>query len=406
LWLLRAAAAVAAGLVVGLEREHHQVAQHEEHSHLGVRTFALLGLLGYAAAALSGHAPGLSAATLLVAGGALIAQYLRTGSRDPGLTTEIAALVTVLAGMLVDRSPLEGIAIALGTTVLLVSKPWFGSFVPKLRRAELTSTLQLLILAAVVLPLLPAQPVDPWHVLAPRRIGIFVVVVSGINYLGYVLVRWLGARRGAGLIGLFGGLASSTGVALTMSRSARKSDAQAEQQAAILLANTVLVPRVLVLAALSNGAVARRLLIPLGAMAACMLAGAAWRWRSARTRGQGEPELRLGNPFAILPALEWGALFAAVLLFAEGARRLLGDRGLAAAGAVAGLVDVDAITLSVSRSASAVAVPVLAIVLAVAANTVVKMAIAIGIGGWRFARPVALVSLCALAVALTLTVVL
>jgi len=395
--VLQAAVALAMGLVIGLEREHHEADEGKREVRLGVRTFALLALLGWAA--LFVGTPWIAAAALLTSGIVVGVEYVRGSSRDPGLTTEAAALLTVVVGMVVRISPLVGTALGLATTLLLVSKPWFQAMVPRLRRIEISSTLQLLLLSAVVLPLLPNEPVDPWHILVPRKIGLFVVLVAAISYLGYVLTRLLGPRRGTRLTGLFGGLASSTAVALTMSRRARNRESAQEEQAAILVADAVLVPRVLLLATIVNAPVARALVIPLAAMAAVMLAGAIWRWHRSPERDRNH-DIELGNPFALLPALAWGAFFVAILFLSAGAQRWLGDRGLVVAASFAGLADVDAITLSVARSQAQIAS--LAIVLAVAANTLVKATLAIGIGGWRFGRSVALVS----AVAITATVVL
>src|SRR6188472_3870316 len=102
---------------------------------------------------------------------------------------------------------------------------------------DLVATLQLLILVAIVLPVLPSEASDPWGVLAPRRIGIFVVLIAGISYVGYVLHRLLGDRNSAGITGLVGGLASSTAVTVAMSQRVRADQSFREPaQLAICLA--------------------------------------------------------------------------------------------------------------------------------------------------------------------------
>jgi uncharacterized membrane protein (DUF4010 family) len=399
--LLQATVAIALGLIIGLEREHHGVEEGRREERLGVRTFAMLALIGWSSLYVGAGSVWLAAAALVTTGAIIAVGSLGAQERDTGLTTETAAIVTVLVGMVVHLSPLVGTALALATTFLLVSKPWLAAVVPKLRRAEITSTLQLLVFAAVVLPLLPNAPVDPWGILVPRKVGWFVLLIAGINYVGYVLVRLLGARRGIRLTGLFGGLASSTAVTLTMSRRGQEHSDGHEEQAAILLAGAVLTPRVLVLAALVNPVVARQLVLPLGGMAACLLVGALWRWRQSSDRDR-EHGVELGNPFALLPALKWGALFVAILFLAEAARRWFGTRGLLTAASLAGLADVDAITISVARGYQGGATAALAIVLAVATNTLVKTGIAIALGGWRFARAVTLASAVAIGAAAAL----
>lgn len=395
--ILQAAVALAMGLMIGLEREHRETQEGKGEVHLGVRTFALLALFGWAALFIG--TAWIAAAALLTAGAVIAVEYFRDAKTDPGVTTEAAALLTVVMGMVVRISPLVGTALGVATTLLLVSKPWFQATVPKLRRIEISASLQLLLLAAVIVPLLPDEPVDPWRILVPRKVGIFVVLTAGISYVGYVLTRTLGPRRATRLTGLFGGLASSTAVTLAMSKQARGHENVAEEQAAILVANAVQVPRVLLLATVVNRAVAHALLIPLAVLAAVMLAGAIWCWHRSAAHDRPK-DLELGNPFAVLPALMWGALFVAILFIAEGAKRWLGNRGLVAASGLAGLADVDAITISVARTDAPIAA--LAIVLAVASNATVKATMAIVIGGWPFGRAVALVSAVAVSTSILL----
>src|SRR5262249_44574302 len=130
--LLQAAVAVAIGLVMGLEREHHEVAEGEIEIRLGMRTFALLALLGWASAFTG--IPWLPFAALLASGIVIATQYFRAAGSDPGLTTEIAALVAVVVGMVVRVSLLVGATVGLGATVLLIAKPWVRAYVPRLRR--------------------------------------------------------------------------------------------------------------------------------------------------------------------------------------------------------------------------------------------------------------------------------
>ena len=170
------------------------------------------------------------------------------------------------------------IALALGlvTTLLLLAKPWTRTLVPKLRRIELTAALQLGIGLAVLLPLLPTEAHDPWGVLSPRKIGLFVLLIAGLGFVGYVLHRILGQTKGAGLAGLVGGLVSSTAVTAAMAQdAARRPEHRLSGQLATFLANAVMPIRVLVVTALLSRAITRALALPLGAMAAIMLLGAA-----------------------------------------------------------------------------------------------------------------------------------
>ncbi len=399
--LVDAATAVGIGLLVGLEREQKDVADRAADPEvpeplLGVRTFALLGLFGWLAGHLSQAAPWTAAAACLAVGAlALWSAVHERASKHSGLTTEVAALVTFAIGMTVHGDRMLAIALGLITTLLLVSKPWFIKVVPRLRRMDVTSTLQLLILVAIVLPVLPTTASDPWGVLAPRRIGIFVVLIAGIGYVGYVLHRALGSRNSAGITGLVGGLASSTAVTVAMSQRARQADSFRDPaQLAIYLASTVMFVRVVVVAWVVDAGVARALIPPLGAMA--LMTGAAALLaarRIQRVDHDRDDELELPNPFSLLPALKWGLVFAAVLVATAAARDAFGEAGVIASGSISGLVDVDAVTLATARQATeglSIGTAALAITAAVVANTLVKAAIAWFSGGRRFARGMAL----------------
>ena len=400
--LVDAATAVGIGLLVGLEREQHEAADHAaDPDHrgpmLGVRTFALLGLFGWLAGYLSTGAAWTPAAAFLAVGALAMWSAIRERGGTGGLTTEVAALVTFAIGMVVRGDRVLAIALGLTTTLLLVSKPWFRSLVPRLRRMDVTSTLQLLILVTIVLPVLPTEASDPWGVLAPRRIGIFVVLIAGIGYVGYVLHRLLGSRKSAGITGVVGGLASSTAVTVAMSQRARAADSFREPgQLAIYLASTVMCVRVVVICYLVDRAAARALVVPLGAMALVSGGAAALLARRIEkvTRKDDESEIELPNPFSLLPALKWGLVFAAVLVLTAAARDAFGDSGALASASVAGLVDVDAVTLATALQSAegglAVGTASLAITAAVVTNTLVKVAIAWVSGGRRFARGLAI----------------
>src|SRR5262249_21275391 len=158
----------------------------------------LLSLFGWIAGLLAGLSPWIPVAALAAIAGLIAIIAFRSTEAGHGSTTEVAALTTFMLGLLIHQSRELAAALGLATTLLLISKPWVRSLVPRLRRMDLTSTLQLAIFLAVVLPILPERPPDPWGVLSPRKIGIFVGLIAGIGYVGYILNRWLGNRRAAG----------------------------------------------------------------------------------------------------------------------------------------------------------------------------------------------------------------
>lgn len=413
--LLESAIAGGIGIFIGLEREHSDgdapVHNHSE-DHLGVRTFTILALLGWICSVIGDHLPWLPAVGLLVAAGLVGAHYFRVGDRDLGLTTEVAAITTFTLGALVHYQRDVAVAVGLAVTLLLIAKPWFRRTIPKLRRVELTSTLQLVIVFAVVLPLLPVAAADPWGVLSPRRIGLFIVLIAGISYIGYIAHRLFGASGGAGLTGLVGGIASSTAVTVAMAQQSRADEHMVlPGRLSTFVANTVMFVRVLVVTTFVAPGVAATVAVPLGLMGLVTLAGAVWTALLLRHAGPdgGAPRevMALTNPFALLPALKWGIVLAAVLVAMAVAQQHFGDRGLYVAAAAAGLADVDAVTVAVSRQAQHGALDVMtarqAITIAVVSNTLVKGTIAVVMGPAAFGRPIALVFAAAIAAGIVAT---
>lgn len=408
--VVEAGYAAAIGLVIGFEREHHAVTEklapadlpkgdalsaEVDAAILGSRTFALLCLSGWLVALLGDRYAMVAPVGLGALIAFIVAQYVmsaRVGA-SLGLTTEAAAACTVLIGMLVHTDRTLAVTLGLATMLLLISKPWMRAAVVRLRRLEVMATVQLLVAVAIVLPLLPTAPADPWQAIPPRKVGVFVVLIAGVEYVGYVLHRLFGAERGAALAGLVGGLTSSTAVTAAMARQARRAPASAVAgQLATFLANAVMPVRVTAVAAVLSPGVAMSLAAPMGALVVVLLGGALWRYLRKPGNGAADDELTLRNPFALVPALTWGAVLCGVLLLTTLAQRAFGDSGIYLAAAASGLADVDAITLAASKHAVdgvlATDAAALAITLAVASNTVVKGGIALAAGGRAFGRGV------------------
>lgn len=422
--LVEALYAIGIGLVVGLEREHselshgmmdgevpvrvraREIEEHKppgppRHTAMGARTLALASLCGWLLAYLGDREPWLVPIGLLGVVG-LIGAQMWIG-REIGMTTEIAGVVVVLLGALVHRDKTLAVALCLGTTLLLVAKPWMVRFVGQLRRIEIMATLQLLLMAAILLPLLPTEAHDPWGALPPRKVGTFIVLIAGVQYIGYVLTRLLGTTRGTGLAGLVGGLSSSTAVTVSMARQARTNPKLVGPgQLATLLANTVMPVRVAIIAGAISPEVGWRIAAAGGAMALVLLVAALLTWRRLRKEPSAEtdPTIELRNPFQVWSALSWGAILCLVLLAAKGATRYLGQSGLLLAAGVSGLTDVDAITLAAAEQHRSLAlsaeVAALAIAIAVCANTIVKGAMAWFGGGRAFGKGIVLVFLIAI----------
>jgi uncharacterized membrane protein (DUF4010 family) len=370
----------------------------------GVRTFSLVGLLGGVLAALG--APGsyaVLAVGFLVLGGFVVGVYAITARdiKDFGMTTEIALLVTFALGALaVIGAPFEAAAAAIVMALVLGLKTEVHSVILGLERHELMASLQLLLIAAVLVPLVPAQQMGPWDSINPRTIGMLVVLIATMSWVGYFAVRLFGSRLGLMLTALFGGLSSSTAVTVAYAR--RSLDVVSHRYlfgAGIALAAAMMIPRVTVELAIVNPALLADLWPVLAVLALIPLASAAWiTLRSPAT--QVAHEVKLSNPLQLKAALVFGLLLSLLFIAGSAIERSLGDAGVYAMAAVAGLVDVDAITLSLAAAATQELLPETAargIVIAMLVNTAVKALLAAALGGLPMLRSATMVLALALA---------
>ena len=378
--------ALAIGLLIGLERERKPTAK------AGLRTFALVALSGAASAVLAQafDAPSIIAVGLGVVAVTMIAAYYHHHEAwheaDPGTTTIAAVIACYLLGaMVMAGSERMAVILAVIATVLLYYKAELGGIARKLEPRDLTSILQFAVVTFVVLPLLPDREFGPYDALNPRQIWLMVVLISGMSLAGYVALRVVGRERGAVLVGLFGGLVSSTATTLAYSRHVRADgEATALAVTVIITANLVLLVRVTALAAILAPALLAVFIPPLGT---ALVAGSVVFLLGQR-RGTSQPELaipQIGNPTELRTALGFAAIYAVVLLLAAWLITLAGSWGVYAVAAISGLTDVDAITLSSLRmyglgTLSAAQVTT-AVLLAVSANALFKLGIVRVVGG-------------------------
>ncbi|MCR4405971.1 MAG: MgtC/SapB family protein [Anaerolineae bacterium] len=373
--------ALALGLLVGLEREYSYADGSQERLFGGARTFPLIALAGCAAALIADVVTPWFLPTAFVAvSGLVLAAYVATAAKgDIGLTTEITSLVVFLCGALAYWNYLLlATAVAVAATALLSLKDVLHNLTRHISQQDIYATLKFAIITVIILPLLPDRTYGPLNVLNPRQIWLMVVFISGISFVGYVLIKVVGPRQGIGLTGLLGGLVSSTAVTISFSqRSQNEAHLARPFTLAIIVASTTMFIRVLFEATVLNPALARVLSIPMLSAAGVGLAACVYLWFAERTSERGE--VAVSNPFELSPAIKFGLLFAAILFISKAAQVYLGNVGVYLSSIVAGLTDVDAITLSMSRLASEATIPQViaarAIVLAAMSNTVVKAGI-------------------------------
>jgi uncharacterized membrane protein (DUF4010 family) len=384
--LLKLAVAAATGLVIGLERGWSHRTEAEGQRVAGLRTFTLAALAG----GLCGILPegALLLAVLLGAFAVIVAvaYYTQsTRSGDIGITTELALLATPVLGLLATRKPLEGIAVAALVAALLGFKQELHATIGRLARDEVLATVQLLIVAVVVLPLLPDEPVGPFGAINPRTVGWLVLLLLGVAYVGYFAVRVIGASRGLLLTAFLGGFTSSTAVTLAYARLARhRPEAARLLSAGISVACAMMAPRIWLLASAIEPDLGQRLAPALLVLGAVPAAYALYTSRSARADAPGDAVL-IDNPFAIRAALLMAVAVAGLGVLIRGAEEWFGAVGAYSVAALSGILDVDAVSVALAegarRGATALHVAGGAIMVAAIVNTLVKAGMALVLGG-------------------------
>ena len=403
---IRLGAALGLGLLLGLERERKRDA---ELMFGGVRTFALIALLGALGAFMERELDQnwLLIATFIAVSALVIMSYATTAARgELGITSEISALLAFMVGALCGWDKVAVASVATVVSLLLLTlKDFLHGLARRVELADVEATLQFAVISVIILPLLPNETFGPppLDVINPYKIWLMVVLIAGLNFLGYVLVKVLGGEHGFVVTGILGGLVSSTAVTLSFSqRSRREPEMASAFVLAIVVAWTIMFVRVVVVVGLVNRFLARDLALALGCMAAAGLLVSLVLWR--RSRGRVTGMVTAGaNPFELSEAIKFGLLFGIVTVIAKAAEIYLGAKGLYLAGAIAGLTDVDAISLSMANLATnnpqSVKIAAYTIVIAVLSNTLVKTGMAAFMGAPALRRTIIPVTLMLIAAA-------
>ncbi len=411
----RLATSLFIGILVGLQREHVSDVSRLDESRTemfaGVRTFALMALAGCTAALLTdlGGSPWIFVAIIIPLGLLIgVGYFVTSWKSDVGMTTEIAAIATVLIGALCYWGDLT-LAVALGVTVtvLLSLKLEVQRFVARLTRTDILAALKFAVISAIVLPLLPNETfgVPPFDIFNPYHIWLLVVLISGISFLGYLLMKFIPSEHGISLTGLLGGLASSTATTLSFAqRSHRNPTLNRPFGLAILLAWTVMFGRVLIEVGVVNFTLLRVVWLPLIITALPGILYSVYLFYLG-TSDEDEEEVALTNPFDLGPALKFALVYIGVLLVSRAGQYYFGDTGVYVSSALAGLADVDAVALSVAELANqagglGLATAGRAVVIAALANTVAKGALIFVTGTRTLGRVVAPAFVLMLAVGL------
>jgi uncharacterized membrane protein (DUF4010 family) len=383
------ASALGIGLLIGLERERLP------DSAAGLRTFSLVALMGCLFAMLGEQGGGawLLAVGLLVLAMAMVASNFSSQNEEKyrGFTSEAAIIVTYGLGAAVWFGYTTlAVMLAISTTVLLYFKAELKQFSERMTAKDINSILQFAVLSLVILPILPNTDFGPFDAINPRQVWWMVVLISGLALSGYLALRIIGARHGAALLGIFGGLASSTATTMMFSRHAAQHHHLVQMSAiVILIANVMVMIRIGIVASL----VAPSLIEPITIIFACgVIPGvsvAVYRWKQLSDAGD-LPMPEVKNPTELKTALSFGLIYALVLVTAAWLQNIAGNSGLYIVALVSGLTDADASVLSSLRMFNLDRVTfhdaVVAVTLALLANLMFKIGLVVSIGGSLLAR--------------------
>jgi uncharacterized membrane protein (DUF4010 family) len=404
----------------------------------------------------------------------ILSSYWADRDHGPGITTEAAAVLTFLLGVVIMRGASElAIALAILALAVLFPKQQIKRFRSRVKTHEMRAVVLFLTITFIVLPVLPRQSLDSYlsfpvgavtdvdaeqgwlylevlserevepgdqldlvtkgwerlgtveitgvigreavgiyrgeemvqvkpglavrerlgieflevmlSALKPYKIWLIVVLVSLISFVGYALIKVIGSGAGIGLTGLIGGLVSSTVTTLSFARRSKENpDANPLFAMAVLLASSVMFPRLILEIAVVNQDMMRNIAVPLGVMGGTGFVLAYLLYRRSREQSGGETSVSFDNPFSLKSAVTFGLVFAAILMVTRLATTYLGTQWLPAVAVVSGLTDADAIAFSLSNLEHAGLVSLdwasFNLVLGALSNTFMKLFLVFGLG--------------------------
>lgn len=383
--------ALGIGLLIGIERGWSGREEDEGDRVAGIRTFSLVGLLGGVWAELSRFTSDWILAAIFLSLTALfITSYIINTRKDNdlGITTEISLLLTFsLAAWAALGHHLYALVVTVIVITLLSLKPVLHGWLKGIEVKEIYAGIKLLVISVILLPLLPNEGFGPRQSLNPYWIWWMVVLISGLSFIGYFLIKYLGRYHGTLLTAITGGLASSTAVTLSLAQFARQQKQILSYIfiSGVLIACSIMYIRVAIEVAIVNPSLLHPLWIPLTLMLILTAGTGIWLWEQSHSAKK-EPSVELKNPLQFFTALQFGLLLGVILLLATAMEEWYGDEGIYLLSLFSGLMDVDAITLSLSRMgrneiSSNVAVN--GIIISVISNTLVKAGLFVFCAGFQ-----------------------
>lgn len=426
--------AIFLGALIGLQREWDQE-QTKISRFAGIRTFILISILGSITSYTSLKI--FNNSFLFITGFVIIsilaiASYLfklHELKNTKAITETSAIIVYLLSGMCIFGLINEAVILGVIVSVILTFKSKIHLFAHHIKKDEIFAVVEFALISLVILPLLPNQAYSPIdipilkEILVALGLGLntleqlrifnfykfwlMVILVAGISFLGYILVKVIGSKKGYGLTGFVGGLVSSTAVTLSMSEnSLNKKDINPYVIATIVATGTSFI-RVLFATFVINNNLAKAVWLPLIAMGLTSYLSAyilSNQKNSSITNKKPKQEIEYKQPFNIITAIKFGSFFIFIIFVAKLAQIIAGANGIYFASILSGLADVDAITLSMASLSKTgevmINVATLAIILAVSSNTIVKASMTYVLGNKEYSKKIILISAITLSLGL------
>jgi len=368
------------GLILGLEREFNKI---KEKGFAGIRTFPIVSILGFSLGSLTMV---FTNWLIIISLGCFIlflALYHFSHKKEEygqGLTTNLALIATFILGAMVSAQYYkDAIATAVIIVTLLSLKTRLYSVISNITSEELFAFIKFSIIALLILPFLPNKEYGPDNLLNPFEIGSIIVIVSFLNFIGYFLVKFAGAKRGILLTAILGGLISSTAVAWNYaSKSKEYPELSKKYSAGIIIASAIMFPRLALLASIFNRGILKHLMLPFGLLSLLCIVATLILMR--KDDHKPDTKIKLGNPLNMLNAIGFGAVYLVILFTVFYSNLFFGENGLYYSALIAGLADTDAITISMAKfslDGEKLQLASLIIITATMSNMLVKLGITV-----------------------------
>jgi len=337
------------GGLIGLERER----DISKKSFAGVRTFILVCLFGLFSTFISQEIIDNNFLIFIsfaaVCSFTILNYFYRLRSKSFGSTTEIAFIITFLLGLLIyfEGYPyFLSVSIAILLTFILIMREKLHLIASHISKIEIWSAIIFGIITFVLYPLMPNYGIDSFGVINPHLIWTTIIILLSISFTAYIAMKIFGTKKGLALTGLFGGLASSTGVALNMAESVKKNSKILYSGIfAVIIASSTMFLRIIVVSSLFNSNVALNLLIPFLVLG---FSGYVLSYVILKKSFKEKAQVSIQSPLSLMMAVKFAILFSFVLIISKIGQTYFGSTGIYATSLIGGLVDVDALAVSLS----------------------------------------------------------